>query len=294
MVSTAFRQADWRNWIVASLRQSCTNESMVAIAAEMTRCNFHPRMAHAVVAKLAQEVKSAKSLAGETGPTLANRIPATVSSSRIPQANELQTGDRQVPVMLRLASPEVIVLGNVLTDAECDELIARSRAKLARSTTIDPQTGACVVIGARTSFGTHFKLAEDEFITRIEQRLASLLSWPADHSEGLQAILYREGGEYTPHFDYFPPTNAGSAAHLAKAGQRIATLVMYLNNVEEGGETIFPEIGLSVVPRRGQAVYFSYCDPEGRLDPLTLHGGAPVRRGEKWIATKWLRERPWP
>ena len=70
----------------------------------------------------------------------------------------------------------------------------------------------------------------------------------------------------------------------------MGSLVMYLNDVEDGGETIFPEIGFSVIPRRGHAVYFAYCNSRNQGDPLTLHGGAPVRRGEKWIATKWLRQ----
>lgn len=68
-------------------------------------------------------------------------------------------------------------------------------------------------------------------------------------------------------------------------------LVIYLNDVKDGGETIFPEIGLSIVPRAGHAVYFSYCNADNQLDSRSLHGGAPVRIGEKWIATKWLRQR---
>ncbi|HEY3698675.1 MAG TPA: 2OG-Fe(II) oxygenase, partial [Spongiibacteraceae bacterium] len=77
---------------------------------------------------------------------------------------------------------------------------------------------------------------------------------------------------------------------IKKGGQRVATLIIYLSDAESGGETIFPEIDFAVAPRKGGGVYFSYCDAEGRLDRLTLHGGAPVTRGEKWIATKWVRQ----
>jgi prolyl 4-hydroxylase len=66
---------------------------------------------------------------------------------------------------------------------------------------------------------------------------------------------------------------------------------MYLNDVEAGGSTVFPEVGVDVLPRRGNAVYFAYCSENGALDPRTLHGGSPVGAGEKWIATKWFRER---
>ncbi len=200
------------------------------------------------------------------------------------------TSDRTVPVLARLTKPEVLVLSNVLSHDECSELIRRSEEKLARSTTVDPQTGKEIVIENRSSFGTFFHLNENDFIAIIDRRLSELLRWPVDHSEGIQILRYQVGGEYRPHFDYFPPEHSGSGSHLSQGGQRIGTLVMYLNDVDEGGETIFPEIGLSVVPRRGHAVYFGYLNSCNEVDPLTLHGGAPVRRGVKWIATKWLRQ----
>ncbi len=78
---------------------------------------------------------------------------------------------------------------------------------------------------------------------------------------------------------------------LKHGGQRVATLVMYLNDVEAGGSTVFPEVGLDVLPRRGHAVYFAYTTEEGQLDKRSLHGGSPVSAGEKWIATKWFRQR---
>jgi len=78
---------------------------------------------------------------------------------------------------------------------------------------------------------------------------------------------------------------------MATGGQRVATLVMYLNDVEAGGSTVFPSIGLDVLPRKGSAVYFAYTSDAGETDPRTLHGGSPVTAGEKWIATKWLRQR---
>jgi prolyl 4-hydroxylase len=68
-------------------------------------------------------------------------------------------------------------------------------------------------------------------------------------------------------------------------------LILYLNDVDQGGETIFPSIHLSVVPKKGAAIYFEYCNAAGHVDPSTLHGGAPVLAGEKWIATKWMRQR---
>jgi prolyl 4-hydroxylase len=76
-------------------------------------------------------------------------------------------------------------------------------------------------------------------------------------------------------------------------GQRVATLVIYLNEVAGGGDTVFPRIGLAIKPRSGCGVYFEYCNAAGELDERCLHAGAPVSNGEKWIATKWLRQRPY-
>ena len=108
-----------------------------------------------------------------------------------------------------------------------------------------------------------------------------------ERSEGLQVLRYGAGTEFKPHHDYFDPQQRGSDVWLKRGGQRIGSLVIYLNTPRNGGATIFPESGLNVFPQRGCAVFFSYPTPTP--DTRTLHGGAPVIRGEKWVATKWLR-----
>lgn len=142
------------------------------------------------------------------------------------------------------------------------------------------------MIDARTSFGTFFRLNEDDFIARLDRRIADLMHWPIENGEGIQILHYPVGGEYRSHFDYFPPEDPGSLAHLAKGGQRVSTLVMYLNDVEEGGETSFPSLKLSITPKKGAAAYFEYVNSLGQVDPLSLDAGTPVVRGEKWIATQ--------
>jgi prolyl 4-hydroxylase len=108
------------------------------------------------------------------------------------------------------------------------------------------------------------------------------------HGEGLQILRYRPGAEYRPHFDYFDPQHSGTARILERGGQRVGTLVIYLNTPDGGGGTTFPDAGLEVAPVRGNAVFFSY--DRAHASTRTLHGGAPVTAGEKWVATKWLRE----
>jgi prolyl 4-hydroxylase len=185
----------------------------------------------------------------------------------------------------------VIVFGDVLSPEECSEMIERSRHRLKRSTTVNPDTGKEDVIRNRTSEGIWYQRGEDPFIEMLDRRIASLMNWPVENGEGLQILHYGTTGEYRPHYDYFPPDQPGSAVHTAQGGQRVATLVIYLNDVPDGGETIFPEAGMSVAASQGGAVYFRYLNGQRQLDPLTLHGGAPVLGGDKWIMTKWMRER---
>ncbi len=199
------------------------------------------------------------------------------------------SGDREVAVLMTLDRPRLAVFGGFLSDAECDELVALARARLVRSETVVASTGGSEVNDARTSEGMFFERAEHAVCQRIEARIATLLNWPAQNGEGLQVLHYRAGAEYKPHYDYFDPAHPGTPDIVARGGQRVASFVIYLNTPAEGGGTVFPDAGIEVAAVKGRAVFFSYDRPH----PMTasLHGGAPVLAGEKWVATQWLRER---
>jgi prolyl 4-hydroxylase len=203
--------------------------------------------------------------------------------------SELVADGHAVKVLTTLKHPRVVVFGGLLTDEECSGLMKLAEARLSRSETVDNATGGSEVNPSRTSDGMFFERGEHALIQRIERRIAALLGWPLENGEGLQILRYRPGAEYKPHHDYFDPVHSGSATILARGGQRVGTLVMYLNTPEGGGATTFPEAGLEVAPVRGNAVFFSYT--RAHPSTKTLHGGAPVLAGEKWVATKWLRER---
>jgi prolyl 4-hydroxylase len=197
-------------------------------------------------------------------------------------------GDREVKVLINLHDPRVVVFGGLLSDEECDEMIELARGRLARSETVQTDTGSSEVNEARTSQGMFFDRGEKEIVQRIEARMGVLLDWPVENGEGLQVLRYAPGAEYKPHYDYFDPAHSGTPSILKRGGQRVASLVCYLNTPAGGGATIFPDVKLDVAPVKGNAVFFSY----DRAHPATrsLHGGAPVIDGEKWVATKWLRE----
>jgi prolyl 4-hydroxylase len=200
----------------------------------------------------------------------------------------IKAGNREVKILTQFKHPRVIVFGGLLSDDECEGLMNLARPRLARSETVDNATGGSEVNAARTSDGMFFERGEHALIQRIEARIGELLRWPVDHGEGLQILRYRPGAEYRPHHDYFDPVHPGTARILERGGQRVGTLVMYLNTPERGGGTTFPDVGLEVAPIRGNAVFFSYN--RAHVSTKTLHGGAPVLAGEKWVATKWLRQ----
>ena len=210
--------------------------------------------------------------------------------SRIAPGNLIQLSDRLVNVRLRLSRPEIVLVDGFMTNSECDELIGIAQHKLSPSTVVDLQSGGKILHEGRTSEGTYFHRNENTLIQQLELRISELLNFPIENGEGIQILRYKIGEEYRPHFDFFPEQEPGSAVYLSQGGQRISTLILYLNEVEDGGETIFPDIHLSVIPRKGSALYFSYLNSLNQTDPLTLHGGAPVKSGEKWIATKWMRK----
>ena len=208
---------------------------------------------------------------------------------QVPEPLSAEAAACGVRVLASLSSPRIVVLGGLLSDAECDGLIALAAARLARSETIASRTGDGEVSASRTSEGMFFEREENALCAGIEQRIAALLAWPLENGEGLQVLRYRRHAEYQPHYDYFDPAQPGTPALLARGGQRVASLVMYLNTPPRGGATVFPEAHFSVLPIKGNAVFFSYDRPHPMT--RTLHGGAPVLDGEKWVATKWLRER---
>jgi prolyl 4-hydroxylase len=200
----------------------------------------------------------------------------------------LDAGDRKVSVLMRLPQPQIVLFGDFLSKDECDRLVEAARPRMQRSLTADRHTGEDQVDSVRTSRGMFFRRGETPLVRTIETRIERLLQWPTDHGEDLQVLHYTPGDRYEPHYDYFDPEGAGAPALLARGGQRVATLLMYLREPERGGETTFPDLGLRFAAKRGCALFFSYDRPHPSTQ--TLHGGAPVIAGEKWVATKWLRE----
>ncbi|KAE9614580.1 hypothetical protein Lal_00012242 [Lupinus albus] len=199
--------------------------------------------------------------------------------------------------------PRAFIYHNFLTKEECEYLISIAKPTMHKSSVVDSETGKSKDSRVRTSSGTFLARGRDKIVRSIEKRIADFTFIPVEHGEGLQVLHYEVGQKYEPHFDYF-----NDEFNTQNGGQRIATVLMYLTDVEEGGETVFPSAkgnfssvpwwnelsecgkkGLSIKPNQGDALLFWSMKPDATLDPSSLHGGCPVIKGSKWSSTKWLR-----
>jgi prolyl 4-hydroxylase len=280
--------------ITPELRQWIVTQAQQGFAADAVLKSMMDSGWKEDVAIEALETTLSEHLASVQKPAAQNpgALPVTVPVPR-PAIDDsplyVDAGDRRVSVLSRVSSPHIVVFGNVLSDDECDALIAAAKPRMNRSLTVATKTGGEELNADRTSNGMFFRRDENDVVKTLEARLAALVNWPIENGEGLQILHYRPGTEYKPHYDYFDPNEPGTATILKRGGQRVATIIIYLSEPEKGGGTTFPDVQLEVAPKRGNAVFFSY--DRAHPSTKTLHGGAPVIAGEKWIATKWLRER---
>jgi prolyl 4-hydroxylase len=187
--------------------------------------------------------------------------------------------------------PPIEVVESFLPGWACDYVITMSAPVLTRGKVVD-EAGGESVRQERTNTVMNFGLADSDVILElINWRVAEAARMPAENAEGLGVLHYNPGERYAPHVDYIPDTPQ-NAAHLAQRGQRVRTLLIYLNDGFEGGATEFPRLGLSFKPPRGGALIFDSVKADGSVDPTTLHTGAPPTSGEKWLVSKWFRTKP--
>ncbi len=186
------------------------------------------------------------------------------------------------------ASPSIVRYPRLLSPAECAHLASVAGGLLEPATVVDPASGRRIAHPVRTSDGAVIGPAREDLVVRaINLRIAAVSGLPVAHGEPLAVLRYRPGQQYRPHLD----TIAG------EANQRVATVLVYLNEGYGGGETVFPAAGVTITPRGGDAVMFVNTDANGRPDERARHAGLPVTRGAKWLATRWIRRAPidpWP
>ena len=181
---------------------------------------------------------------------------------------------------------EIFAVGEFLSAAECDRMIAMVDGVAKPSTVFDMNYQDQY----RTSYSGDVNFA-DPFVRSINRRIDDLLGIDTSFGENIQGQRYLPGQQFKEHCDWFYTAADYWAEEKAHGGQRSWTAMAYLNEVEEGGHTHFTEIGASIEPKPGVLMVWNNATPEGLPNEDTLHAGTPVIAGQKYVLTKWFRTR---
>jgi prolyl 4-hydroxylase len=200
---------------------------------------------------------------------------------------------RKLPALEVLSEdPPVHAAPGLLPAEVCDALIARARPLLAPAKVYNGSASGQTTGEDRRNSAAEFHVTDRDVVMLAAcDRLCALAGLPTMQAETCQVLHYEVGERFSPHFDFFDPKVAGHAAALAEGGQRVATVLVYLNDNLEGGETDFPLLGLRHRGGKGDGLVFRNLDAAGRPDYRTLHAGLPPTRGEKWLLSLWIRDR---
>lgn len=195
---------------------------------------------------------------------------------------EALSEDPAIRVYRRFVAPEV-----------CDWIIGRARDRLAPAMVFDQGAYQPVRSGDRTNSVAGFELVNTDLVVLlVQQRLVGVSGRPVASMEAPQVFHYAVGQEFAPHYDWLDLAIPGEAESVRDRGQRSHTLLVYLNEGFEGGETDFPRLGLRFKGRKGDAILFANVDAGGAPDPRMFHAGLPPTAGEKWLLSQWVRDRP--
>ena len=182
---------------------------------------------------------------------------------------------------------DVTEIPNFLTNEECDKIIELSKGNMFSSKVYSQNED---LYDNKIRISQQCWLNDDNsFIKKLTDKIKSYTNMNNNYSEQLQVVNYKPGGFYKPHYDACVGNESTCERMNKEEGPRYLTVLIYLNDNFEGGETIFPIINKSVKPKKGKAVIFQNVDDNGNIINQALHGGEPVKNGEKWIANKWIK-----
>ncbi len=198
------------------------------------------------------------------------------------------------PVTTRVVheQPRVLVAEKFLSPEMCDWLIARARPKIGKARVFDAGGGARLD-ASRSNSATEFNIVETDLVLAlIRARIAAATGLSTQGMEHPQVLHYSVGQIFRPHFDFLDPATPGHAQNIAGEGQRVATFLVYLNEDFDAAETSFLTLDWRYRGAKGDAILFWNVDENGLPDRRTLHAGLAPVRGEKWLFSQWIRQRP--
>lgn len=192
-------------------------------------------------------------------------------------------------VTLFSSDPIIYVVDDFISEDECQEFINCSKDKLQPATVVGLKEE--LKLKDRTNEFAWLEHHANESIHEVSKRLSILVQMPIRNAEMFQVVHYESGTEYKPHFDSFDQSTELGKKYWEPGGQRMITALIYLNDVADGGATYFPELNISINPKKGNVLVFHNTISETtNINPRSLHAGMPVTSGEKWAANLWFRE----
>ena len=183
---------------------------------------------------------------------------------------------------------DLFLVPDLLSGDECQQLIEVIESRITRSTLFSDR----VAPAGRTS-STHYFRNESPETVALAAKIDAVLGIERRHAETIQGQRYHVGEEYRHHCDFFRQNKPYWAGERPRGGQRTWTAMVYLNDVDEGGQTEFPELGLSIRPRAGLMVTWDNMTRRGHPNRATRHAALPVQAGSKYVVTQWFRQDDW-
>ncbi|XP_039991485.1 prolyl 4-hydroxylase subunit alpha-1a [Xiphias gladius] len=186
--------------------------------------------------------------------------------------------------------PRIVRYHNIVSDKEMEKVKELAKPRLRRATISNPVTGVLETAHYRISKSAWLGAYEHPVVDQINQRIEDITGLDVTTAEDLQVANYGVGGQYEPHFDFGRKDEPDAFEELG-TGNRIATWLLYMSDVQAGGATVFTDVRAAVWPKKGTAVFWYNLYPSGEGDYRTRHAACPVLVGNKWVSNKWIHER---
>lgn len=194
-------------------------------------------------------------------------------------------------VIVLSQNPSVLLFRDFISKEEQRHVLDLAAKRQQKSTVVDNDTGDSIESDYRTGSMAMLTNGETPTLRILESRIAGLTYTRVCQGESFQVIGYKRGDQYKPHNDWFDPAFPANRRHLVSGGQRVKTVMIYLRAPDKGGETEFVNLGIRVRPEERAALVWDNVLPNGAIDHRVLHSGLPVKKGEKIILNRWIRER---
>lgn len=263
----------WKNWLQENIARNCSPEDLLG---KLLKNQF--------------SIDSIREAMGEKFPAnsqlLSNVPPDDIDYAAIAETHITRSDTGLQVQKFQTNKLQLYVIEDFMSKLECEKIVKISNSRLRPSTVTTGDKDK----NYRTSSTSDLSLLDDPFVSDIDNKIARAVGIRPTYSEGLQAQKYEIGQEFKRHTDYFQLGTAEYEKYAGLRGNRTWTFMVYLNNVAKGGGTTFFAVEKIFTPRTGTAIAWNNLNPDGTVNPDTLHSGLPVERGHKMIITKWFRE----